>query len=604
MFEISTYIWGIRYGFKEKHALFPEKVRLTDPEKVKEYDQIVQHFTEEKDSWFRNCKQDFYFLLENNQYRLYSLVVSNHNDIAGRKSFIVFSLVCPTSKSLQGDVTGVLNQLKALYKEKNADETIDRNLFTAEQIKKLVQTLSIDNQIRAQKSSNSIFFIKNDDVSKVFQDYLGNEIYYIIEGSNAEMINGMPNHFKQVEYSKLNKPTNPNPYPSSGTTTPTDHTPSGALPGNIINGTGAFEEKLNKIIGACEKAKINNWKDDFSDIEKQIKQEPILEDTLKGKYNEIHSNLVQWRKFHYQVLGDNAQKRFDDLYHTLYEKSSKRERIKNIKNNLKKFDNEVDELKIAIDALKDKADVYKNFMKGNDRIKYQDLIIKKTWKPNNRKSIILIPIFIGLTLLLGVWGIILFINAKPKKVEKDNHSGEITTVKIDNSAVKDVSEDSVPLPYNGKNYRFNKTVATEDGILFSNSKYRFLGNKWERLRDTLNGHWSAPESTDIPHLLKVLVKKGKVQIITNETANSKKKTEGGKFPKPDDEIDNEIDDSSGGSDGPNDLHWINLNSLSDEQLKAKDNSGEIEAAKKSKKPSSDKGNAAKQSVIKRLKSFN
>ena len=233
----------------------------------------------------------------------------------------------------------------------------------------------------------------------------------------------------------------------------------------------------------------------------------------------------------------------------------------------------------------------------------ENLVIKKTWKPKNRNRLILTLILVGLTLFIGVWGIISFVNANPKKVEKGKSNGGETTVKIDDSTGVDVSEDSITIPYLGKNYRFYKAVATEEGILFSNSKYRFVGNKWERLRDTLNGDWSVPEATDIPHLLKVLVKKGKVQIIPNETANPKKKTGGGQSTKPDDDNGGDGGNIVGddGGDSTSDNYWIALKDLTDEQLNEEKKNNRIDD---SLKPKTKKGREAKENVKGRLKAFN
>ena len=513
MFEVSTYIWGIRYGFKEKHALYPEKVRLSDPEKIKEYDLIVQSFTEEKDAWFRNCKRDFYFMHETNGYKLYSLVVSNHNDIAGRKSFIVFSLVCPTGKSLIGNVTEVLNQLKALYKEKNADETIDRNLFTAEQVNRLVQTLSVGNQISSQNVSKSIFHIKNDDVSKVFNDYVGNEIYYIIEGSNAEMINSMPNHFMQRKFNDR-KPTGPSPLPPTETPTKPTTPSTGPTPGDKGVGTGAHTAIEEKIIHASEKPKKNNWHDDNSERDKQKKQEPKLEDSLKGN----------------------------------------------------------------------------------------------TWEPaptKNRKPLNLTLFLVGLTLFIGVWGIISLVDTKSKKVEKGKENGGHTEVIIDSTRNnndaddEEVSNQFIEISFERKTYRLKKDFASEQGMKFNQSYYRYFESKWQQQNNPPNGGWSNSEDKDIRHLLNSLVNNGKANIVAENTG-------GGKSPKPED-VDNGgnngVDAGNNGDDGGNsyaDKYWIALNELSDEQLNEKKKNNEID---KKLKPITQKGRDAKTNVKNRLATF-
>lgn len=510
MFEVSTYIWGIRYGFKEKHALYPEKVRLSDPEKIKEYDLIVQSFTEEKDSWFRNCKRDFYFMHETNGYKLYSLVVSNHNDIAGRKSFIVFSLVCPTGKSLIGNVTEVLNQLKALYKEKNADETIDRNLFTAEQVNRLVQTLSVGNQISSQNVSKSIFHIKNDDVSKVFHDYVGNEIYYIIEGSNAEMINSMPNHFMQRKFSDR-KPTGPSPLPSTETPTKPTTPSTGPTPGDKVAGTGAHTAIEEKIIHASEKPKKNNWHDDNSEIDKQKKQEPKLEDSLKGN----------------------------------------------------------------------------------------------TWEPaptKNRKPLILTLFLVGLTLFIGVWGIISFVNPKSKKVEKGKENGGHTEVINDSTRnnndveVEEVSNDSVRIPFEGKDYLLDKKFTSENGMIWGNgSNYRYINSTWQIQINPPKGGWTKAPNDHITVILKSLVERRKAKIFVENTGR------GGNDNGGDDENNDDDDDDDDVDNTPNDIYWIELSRKTEEQLQAI--KSEIETSLSLKPATSRAGISARRSVNTKYQSW-
>ena len=62
MGNFSTYIWGIRNGFKANEALFPERARL-DASELKEYESVVKNFDEKKDALFRSCNKDFYFLM-------------------------------------------------------------------------------------------------------------------------------------------------------------------------------------------------------------------------------------------------------------------------------------------------------------------------------------------------------------------------------------------------------------------------------------------------------------------------------------------------------------------------------------------------------------
>ena len=433
MTTISTYIWGIRYGFEANHALFPEKVRLDDPEKINEYDEIVQNFTEQKDSWFRICNRDFYFMLQNNKYRLYSLVVSNHNDIAGRKSFLVFSLVCPTGKILQGDVVGVLNQLKALYKEKNADETINRNLFTADHVNRLVQVLNVVLQTSGQTSSNAIFTINSEDqIPKIFREYVGNEVYFITEGTNAEMIASMPTHFKKRKFGDPINPGGPGTggTGTGGTVTGGTETGGTGLGGTGTGGTGTggtgtgigtggtgtggtgtrgivtFEDRLNKIYTACEAARKNNWKDDITEIEKLISSEPALENRLKELHEPDYKNLQNWRAFQAVSIGKLVEDEFNALYKEIYD-SSKSDR----KNKLDEFNNKVKNLKLKVDALTHNL----TRQKITSEQRYHDFVIAKTWVPKNRKPLIIKLSIVGLVLVLAFFGILSYLNKKSEE---------------------------------------------------------------------------------------------------------------------------------------------------------------------------------------------
>jgi hypothetical protein len=451
MTTISTYIWGIRYGFEANHALFPEKVRLDDPEKIKEYDEIVQNFTEQKDSWFRICNRDFYFMLQNNKYRLYSLVVSNHNDIAGRKSFLVFSLVCPTGKILLGDVVGVLNQLKALYKEKNADETINRNLFTADHVNRLVQVLNVVPQTSGQTVSNSIFTINSEDqIPKIFRDYVGNEVYYIAEGTNAEMIASMPTHFKQRKFGdRIDVPVPPVPVPPVPVPpvpvppvpvppvpvppvpvppvpvppVPVPPTPVPVPPG----GTGTtFEDRLKKIYTACETARKNSWRDDITEIEKLISSEPALEKRLQEFHLPDYENLQNWRAFQAESIGKLVENEFITLHKEIYA-SSKRDR----KNKHDEFNNKVKNLKLKVDALTHEAT--KTRITTEQR--YHDLVIAKTWVPKKNRLVIPI-ILIGVIALIGL--VLLFFN---------NGGGKVEQVDTDHDGVFDDKDKEIKTPW-------------------------------------------------------------------------------------------------------------------------------------------------------------
>jgi hypothetical protein len=191
MSQISAYIWGIRFGFKAGEALFPEKDRL-DSDKLREYEIVTRNFNEKKDTFFRLCSKDFYFTMRDEQYRYYSLVMANHTDIAGRKAFLVLTLMCGRNKLITGDIIAALQNLKILYKTKNADNSIDRNLFTQDHVNQQITMLgTADAGSKTMPSNTLITFMEGNLHADYFNQIGGDEVYFIPEGSNSEMIANM-----------------------------------------------------------------------------------------------------------------------------------------------------------------------------------------------------------------------------------------------------------------------------------------------------------------------------------------------------------------------------------------------------------------------------
>ncbi len=190
MTKISVYIWGIRYGFQANTALFPEKARLTNPADIKEYENVVKYFSDVKDNYFRQCDKDFYFMLKDSNYKMFSHVYSRHKDIENRISWLVFTIVIPANASIKGDVISALHRLKDFYKIKNADFRENRNLFTPAQIYAEVADLQLINSIENQlKYSNTLIYYTNENELKLnFSSFDGNELYFIQENTNDLMI--------------------------------------------------------------------------------------------------------------------------------------------------------------------------------------------------------------------------------------------------------------------------------------------------------------------------------------------------------------------------------------------------------------------------------
>ncbi len=166
--------------------------------------------------------------------------------------------------------------------------------------------------------------------------------------------------------------------------------------------------------------------------------------------------------------------------------------------------------------------------------------------------------------------------------------------------VEEVPEDVdlnkiVTISYNGKKYKIKQGVLTNEGIYFNNSNYRFLNNKWEIQNNPPNGLWSNPRHGDINFLLYKIAK----EITEKKDVVKKGEEKKPETKKEGKEIDNiKVDDSPGNS-SLEDLYWIELSKLSDEELMAR--RYQINAIESEKMPKSNNGKKARREVLKRIR---
>lgn len=489
MSSVKAYIWGIRYGFRAKEALFPERARVNG-EDLAEYNEAVQLFTEEKDLLFRNARKDFYYLTKANRKLMYSLVISDHQDIAGRRSYLVFSIVIPEGKQIGQDVTALLKKLRDLYKEKNADYAVDRNLFTQTHIDEILQGLVLVNGNPPRIGASSVILFEDEALlSTELGKYTGNEVYFIPENSNPEII-------AQLNL-RTEKLTSYNAKPSTSTTATAEwnianknsqssktlsyqeefkaeldqlnlsksHHPTRALellrlnpdlkqsvPDSIYQQLlkrqndmlhADKDKKASDVKYLIDKARKNNWQSDFFELEKLAPFEDLLTQEQKV-------DVSQWRN------ASDERKTFQlkNNVHALY-KDLKKSPKSHITSRLREYEEQTDSLLHAISALPEGR---KKVIVELPEYRY---IKSKKWIPKKRPVAF---IAVASVLLIGAtFGVIYGLQAVSE--ENDKHKN----ADYDNDNVPDQidAEDSTVWLSDTTTYKLRDYVNTADGTLDS-----------------------------------------------------------------------------------------------------------------------------------------
>jgi hypothetical protein len=316
MNAIQVYIWGVRYGFTEGTALFPERNRLTDASEIQHHDAICKYFTSAKDVAFRSGQRDFYFILQDSSYRIYSLVDKSHQDIAGRETYLVYSIVCPKTNFIGGSIKDGLQNLKKLYKTRNADYTIRTNMFTNDQVRSAISNLSLTSGNARILGSNAIYYFQNESELNL-NDYTGHEVYFMQTGSNPELASHLNLSVQQFSVGQVNQEIQQNSRSvgefKSFLSTKTNFQKANELFGSIssqltINERTEFENwkaietskvaivQLQKLIADF----VQNNASDYASCARIIEQFPKITSQLTGAEQK---NLEAWKnKIHSQEI--------------------------------------------------------------------------------------------------------------------------------------------------------------------------------------------------------------------------------------------------------------------------------------------------------------
>lgn len=192
MSKLHTFIWGVRDGFKAKTALYPDKSRLSDPNELQIYNAIVPYFTEDFDLPFRACDRSFFFILQAANYYLYSFVDTKHVDYTGdRRAYLVYSIAVPQGWQVEGDLNGVLHELKEFYQKKQGEYTVIQNRFTASQIEEITGKLSLSPRRNTTSPKNNIFLSYGNEALPQLGTFHGNNVYFIPENSNQSLVDAL-----------------------------------------------------------------------------------------------------------------------------------------------------------------------------------------------------------------------------------------------------------------------------------------------------------------------------------------------------------------------------------------------------------------------------
>jgi len=185
--EIGVYIWGIRKGFRPNEALYPVQATLS-PNEALTYNEVAVHFNEQKDTLFRQSDKSFYYLTKDSVNHLYSFVLTSHQDIAGRQSYLVFTISCPINYQINGDLLTAFSGLLKLYKTKNADYTLQINKFTKQQVESEIAHLNLERRIPIVSRIQNII-IEFDNIAQLenINNYMGKNVFILPANSNQNM---------------------------------------------------------------------------------------------------------------------------------------------------------------------------------------------------------------------------------------------------------------------------------------------------------------------------------------------------------------------------------------------------------------------------------
>jgi hypothetical protein len=566
MNAIQVYIWGVRYGFTEGTALFPERNRLTDASEIQHHDAICKYFTSAKDVAFRSGQRDFYFILQDSSYRIYSLVDKSHQDIAGRETYLVYSIVCPKTNFIGGSIKDGLQNLKKLYKTRNADYTIRTNMFTNDQVRSAISNLSLTSGNARILGSNAIYYFQNESELNL-NDYTGHEVYFMQTGSNPELASHLNLSVQQFSVGQVNQEIQQNSRSvgefKSFLSTKTNFQKANELFGSIssqltINERTEFENwkaietskvaivQLQKLIADF----VQNNASDYATCARIIEQFPKITNQLTGAEQK---NLEAWKNnIHSQEI--SSKKNEIAEIEGLIDRAAELEYNNSIKPIESRLNPQIEAKLSALSAKKlqkwrehhtlgeiqfeinqihsdiENGSRAKILAKQNEWLKtiegwpkrlngaspfdkkmqekYQYLVSKQWVKNDKPIAKIAVMAFVAIALTGGgFFAAMNWDNWFPPVVEGPKDPQPPKDPEPPGPVIPEPAEienNYIEFPYNGKNYRVEKSLLTEAGSKYNGNKrfYRFLNNKWEMREEANDANWKpATPISDIPLIL-------------------------------------------------------------------------------------------------------
>ena len=594
MNAIQVYIWGVRYGFTEGTALFPERSRLTDASEIQYYDSICKYFTSAKDVAFRSGQRDFYFILQDSSYRIYSLVDKSHQDIAGRETYLVYSIVCPKTNFIGGSIKDGLQNLKNLYKTRNADYTIRTNMFTNDQVRSAISNLSLTSGNARILGHNAIYFFQNESELNL-NEYTGHEVYFMQNGSNPELASHLNLSVQQFSVGQVNQEIQQNSKSvgefKSFLSTKTNFQRANELFGSIssqlnINERTEFENwkaletskvaivQLQKLIADF----VQNNASDYASCARIIEQFPKItnqltgaeQKNLEGWKNKIHSQEITSKKNEIEeiegLIYRAAELEYNNSIKTIEARLNPQIEAKLSALSAKKLQkwrehHTLGEIQFEINQIHSEIENgsrAKILAKQNEWLKtiegwpkrlngaspfdkkmqekYQFLVSKKWVK--NEKPIAKIAVMAFVAIALTGGGFFAAMNwdnwfshvvegpKDPQPPKDPEPPGPVTPKPAE------IANNHIEFPYNGKNYRVEKSLLTDAGSKYNANKrfYRFLDGKWEMKEVPADAKWKpATPISDISLILTKWDAKFRAEdaqtVIENTATDDSKKEE-------------------------------------------------------------------------------
>jgi cell division septation protein DedD len=207
------------------------------------------------------------------------LVDKSHQDIAGREAYLVYSIVCPKSNIIGGSIKDGLQNLKKLYKTRNADYTIRTNMFTNDQVRSAITNLTFSSGSTRSIGNNTVCYFQNESELNL-NDYSGNEVYFMQTGSNPELPSHLNLSTQQLSLGQINQ-ENQNKLQSVG-----EFRNLLSSKNNLARATGLYNEVVNHL-SQNEKTAFENWSSQEKIQNAAIQLKQLIAQFTKNKATDI-----------------------------------------------------------------------------------------------------------------------------------------------------------------------------------------------------------------------------------------------------------------------------------------------------------------------------